>query len=88
MGLKPKELKALQCGALPLTEEYSYADRFLVPGKERVVFKNLSDLQEKIEYYDTHEDARLAIVEAGKKKISEELTNDKMWRKVIEHIGG
>ena len=87
MGLKPKEMKALLCGALPLTEEYLQADQFLIPGKERVTFKNMADLQEKINYYDTHEDERLAIVETGRRKFLYELTNDKMWEKAFKHFG-
>jgi hypothetical protein len=86
MGLKPKECKALLCGALPLTEEYPYADRFLIPEKERVTFKDFADLRDKINYYDTHEDERLAIVAAGRKKFMEELTNERMWRKAFQYF--
>ena len=86
MCLKHKDAKALLCGALPLTEEFEDADRFLIPGKERITFKNLSDLQNKINYFDNHEDERRAIVEAGKKKVLSELTNDKMWQRAFENF--
>ncbi len=87
LSLKDKEAKALLCGALPLTEDFLIADRFLVPGKERVTFKDFPDLADKIVYYDTHEEERKAIVEAGKKKVLSQLTNDIMWRRSFEAFG-
>jgi len=86
MGIKHKDAKALLCGALPLTEEYRPADQFLRPGKERITFSTAEDLREKIQYYDTHEDERLEIVAAGKKRVLEELTNDKMWAKIMAYV--
>lgn len=84
MNLKQKDAKALLCGALPLTEEFPEADQFLAPGIERVVFKDFGDLHEKIAYYNTHEDERRKIVEAGKRKVLAELTSDKTWEKAFK----
>jgi hypothetical protein len=87
MHTKNKEYKALLCGALPLTEELPIADKFLVPGKERATFRNLNELKDKINYYDTHEEERRAIVEAGKKKVIGELNVYRMWEKAFESFG-
>lgn len=87
MHTKNKEYKALLCGALPLTEHLPVADQFLVPGKERATFKDFKEMQDKINYYDAHEPERRAIVEAGKKKVIEELNVYEMWRKAFESFG-
>lgn len=86
MCIKPKDARALLCGALPLTEEYAPADRFLTPGVERVTFKDFDDLKNKIEYYSTHEEERLAIVAAGIARVMRDLTNEKMWRNVMNYL--
>lgn len=87
MHTKSKEYKALLCGALPLTEELAEADKFLIPGKERVTFSDLGDLQKKIDYYDKNESERKQIVEAGKKKVIEELNCYVMWRNAFKAFG-
>jgi spore maturation protein CgeB len=44
-------------------------------------------LQNKINYYDTHESERRTIVEAGQKKVLAEMTSDKTWIKAFKHFG-
>ena len=87
LGMKDKDAKALLCGALPLTEEFADADQFLVPGKERITFRDIKDLNDKIEYFDTHESERAEIVANGKKKVLAELTNERMWENAFKAFG-
>ena len=87
MHCKNKDGKALLCGALPITEEFAPADDYLLPSVERVVFRNLNQLRDIVEFYAGNEPARVEIVRAGQKKIRSQFTSEHLFIKAFKAFG-
>jgi hypothetical protein len=87
MAMKEKELKALLCGAMPITEKFDLADSYLPDGVGRVSFSNPGEIPEIVEHYCNNEEERRKIVEAGKRIVLSELTHEKAFQKCLTHYG-
>lgn len=56
------------------------------PGHDLVIYEDLEDLSNKIDYYLVHDDERNQIAENGYKKVCENFTYDKMLSIILEYI--
>lgn len=84
MGTKDKDLKAILCGALALTEPLDYADRFF-PMKP--LFHTIHDLGRQLQYFVDNDEHRIETVNACKQHIHEKLTWEKIWRDFLnDHL--
>ncbi|HKI60931.1 MAG TPA: glycosyltransferase [Mariprofundaceae bacterium] len=63
--IKARVFEVPGAGGLLATESADHLQEFYQPGKEIIVFKDINDLVEKIEYLLAHPDARDAIAQAG-----------------------
>lgn len=66
---------ALACGAFVISDKIPSADTLFE--KSIVTYESIDDLNEKLNYYLTHEDERFRIAEKGKKIVLEKHTFDK-----------
>lgn len=76
--------RTLGCGAICLTHEFPEMHRLgLEDNVNCVVFRDLNDLSNKIDYYLENEGARKRIADAGHKLATEQLTFDKMIENLL-----
>ncbi|MBO4900784.1 MAG: glycosyltransferase [Lachnospiraceae bacterium] len=64
-GLPQRIWDVLGCGGFLLTNAQAEIPEYLVPGTHLEVFESPEEACEKVRYYLTHEDERLAIARAG-----------------------
>lgn len=57
------------CGGLEITDDVECIRKYFKEGEEIVIAKNKDDWFEKIDYYIKNPEKRLAIIEAGRKKV-------------------
>lgn len=86
MNPKNKEFKALLCGAMPITEDYTEGNQNLEPGKEKVTFSSMNELRNAITYYLEHEDERLAIAEAGRARVIRDHSSTTYWDNLFRRL--
>lgn len=75
------------CGSLLVAERTSEHEQLFQDGKEAVFFSSDEELLERVQYYLTHEEERLAIAEAGmmRCKISG-YSNDATMRRLLKEV--
>lgn len=73
------------CGAFQLTNKVD--SNFLLPDKEIVLFKNTSDLREKIKYYLQNSKERLKIARVGFERVHKEHIYESHFKKLLSQIG-
>jgi spore maturation protein CgeB len=86
LQIKGKIFETSACKAFTLTEYYSEYSKFFKEGREMIMFKDMKDLLNKIEYYLKNEKERQAIAEAGYKKVIESYNFDIELGKIISEI--
>jgi len=81
----PRCFEASGCGSFVLTDNrrQGLGDAFVI-GKEIAVFENETDLEKKIEYYLSHEQARKKIARAGRARVNREHTYDRRVASLLE----
>jgi spore maturation protein CgeB len=79
-------LDFLAAGSLVITDGSPELDRYFVTGKEIIVFEDTRDLLEKIRYYLNHPDKADAIRKAGREKVINHFTWDRVWPKVLATV--
>ena len=77
--LKGKEVKALLCGCMPLTEEYPVLDIFLRPNIERATFQGINNINKTVQYFLERPVLREQIITSGKQKATDRWENSIMW---------
>lgn len=70
-GIPLRVLDIMACGGFVLTNWQPELEEYFVDDKELVMFHNLEECMEKMEYYLEHEEERRQIAEAGRKKVQE-----------------
>jgi len=80
--------EATACGALMITPYVPYLEELFDLGKEIVIYEDLYDLLDKINYYLKHEGERKKIAKAGQKRTLRDHTYDKRVDKIIEVLYG
>ncbi len=72
--IKGRIFEVAGCGGFLLTDAVKDIEQYYEPGKEIVVAKNFSAFIEKIRYYLSHENERVAIAKAGYERTMREHT--------------
>lgn len=67
-GVNQRTFEIAGCGGFQLVPEQKDLPNFFVPGKEIATYGDASDLATKIRYYLAHEEERVAIAEAGRRR--------------------
>lgn len=80
--IKGRDFEVPACGSLLLTQGSGQIEKYFIPGKEIVTYKDMDDAAEKIKYYLKHNDERERIRLAGQKRC----LSDHTWPKRFEEI--
>ena len=69
-------------------EKYDYVNihRFMKENEHVVFFHNKQDLIKKVEYYLHHEEERMEMIDAGKKRALETMTYDQLMERMMVFI--
>ncbi|PIW44357.1 MAG: hypothetical protein COW18_13160 [Zetaproteobacteria bacterium CG12_big_fil_rev_8_21_14_0_65_54_13] len=82
--IKARIFEVTGAGGLLATESAAHLDAFFVPGEEIVVFSDIDDLVEKIEYLLAHPDRRDAIAQAGYARTEAEHSYESRFEPLIK----
>lgn len=82
-GFKVGILDFLAAGCLVITEETPHLHVYFEVGKEVVAFTDYADMIVKIKYYLSHPDEAEQILKAGREKVINRYTWEKIWPKVL-----
>ena len=73
-GISQRVLDILACGGFCLTNYQPEIAEFFEDGKELVMYTDMEDLAQKIDWYLKHEEERAAIARAGYNKVKEQFS--------------
>jgi spore maturation protein CgeB len=79
-------LDFLAAGGLVVTDGSPELNRYFAAGKEIIVFEDTRDLLEKIRYYLEHPAEADVIRKAGREKVINHFTWDRVWPKVLSTV--
>jgi spore maturation protein CgeB len=85
-GVKVGILDFLSSGCLVATDHIPELERYFVVGKEIVAFHDPRDMLEKIKYYLEHPAEADGIRKAGRSRVIDHYTWDKVWPRVISTV--
>ena len=85
-GIKVGVFDFLSAGCLVVTDDIPELHEYFIAGKEIVTFKDTQDLLYKIRYYLDHPQEADEIRKAGREKVINNYTWDKVWPKVLASI--
>jgi spore maturation protein CgeB len=69
-GASDRTYKVLAAGGFYLTDDWDGREEFFVDGEHIVVYKDINDLNEKIDYYLRHPIEREKIARSGREKVA------------------
>lgn len=82
-GFKVGVLDFIAASCLVITEDTPQLHVYFEVGREVVAFTDCADMLAKIEYYLAHPDEAQQILRAGRQKVINSYTWDKVWPKVL-----
>ena len=85
-GIPLRIFDILAAGGFCLTNYQKEIEDYFEIGKEIEVYYNLSDLQNKVEFYLQNEDIREKIAENGQKRIENHYSYEKVFGRIIETV--
>lgn len=86
-GIPLRCMDIMSCGGFLLTNYQSDFLEHFVPGEDFVFFESKEDMLRKIDYYMTHEDERIAIAEAGQKKVNDNYNYQVIFKEIFDIAG-
>lgn len=86
-GIPLRVFDVLGCGGFLITNYQAELFELFEPGKDFVVYEDLTDLEEKTMYYLEHEEERKQIAVNGYQKICENYTYDVVLREILAIAG-
>ena len=85
--IKGRNFEIPGCGGFLLTSDADNLSEYYHEGSEIVIYKNFNDLVDKIRYYQTHEDERRTIAQAGYQRTLREHTYEKRFNDLFTRMG-
>jgi len=85
--IKARHFEIPACGGFVITSPADDLERYYVPDKEIVLYRNVPELVEKIRYYLAHDKEREAIAEAGYQRTLRDHTYEKRFSEIFRRIG-
>jgi spore maturation protein CgeB len=83
---KGRVFEATLCGALLLESENPETEKWLIPMRDYVPFKDEADLVDKVTYFLAHESERQRIANNGCSKATEKYTGETFWRTILSRL--
>ncbi len=85
--IKARHFEIPACGGFVITSTADDLDQYYIPGKEIVIYKDLDDFVQKINYYLKNEEERKSIARAGYERTIREHTYEKRFLAIFRQIG-
>ena len=85
-GVNLRTFEIAGCGGFQICEYRPEVEEFFTPNEEIIVFYNLKDLKEKIDYYLTHPEERQAIADRAYERAHREHTYEKRLKQMLKVI--
>lgn len=85
-GIPQRVFDILCCGGFCMTNYQSEIAEYFVDGQELVMYSDMEDLLNKIEYYLTHEEERRQIAQNGCRKVLREFELEKSIMTMMEVV--
>ena len=86
-NVTPRLFEVPASGALLITNNIPQVHTLYKAGEEVVVYDDISDLRERIKYYLSHEESRIAIARRGYKRAHLEHTYTQRLAKLLKIVG-
>ncbi len=83
-GMPLRVLDIMGCGGFLISNYQPELAEYFIPGEELVLYDSMADLEDKICYYLTHDDERIAIAKQGYEKVKEQFSYEKMLKRMFE----
>jgi spore maturation protein CgeB len=85
-GIPLRVFDVLGCGGFLITNYQAELCEYFEPGVDLVVYEDLADLEQKIDYYLAHEEERQQIAVNGYKRVCENYTYDIMLGNILAEV--
>jgi len=85
--IKGRNFEIPGCGGFLLTGDADNLTDYYQDGKEIIIYKNISDMVDKIKYYLIHQEEREAIARAGYERTLRDHTYEKRFNEIFKAIG-
>jgi spore maturation protein CgeB len=85
--IKGRNFEVPGCGGFLLTERVPHLERYFELGREVAVYDSTEDLVEQVGYWLSHEDERVAVAEAGYRRVTAEHTYDHRFDEIFRTVG-
>ncbi|OGM98970.1 MAG: hypothetical protein A2915_03340 [Candidatus Yanofskybacteria bacterium RIFCSPLOWO2_01_FULL_41_34] len=82
-GVNVKTFEIVAAGGFQISDWRKDVEDLFIPGKEIVIFRDLNDLQSKVDYYLKHENERQVIAKAGHERLLKDHTLKQRAMKII-----
>lgn len=85
-GIPLRAIDILGCGGFLLTNYQPELAEYLEPDRDYVSFESLNDMLQKADYYLSHEDERIQIMQNGYQKVRELFSYEAQVQKILNLI--
>jgi spore maturation protein CgeB len=85
-GIPLRVFDVLGCGGFLITNYQAELCEYFEPGVDLVVYEDLADLEQKVDYYLEHEEERKQIADNGYRRVCENYTYDIMLEKILTGV--
>ena len=83
-GIPLRCMEVMSCGGFLLTNYQPELSEYFTDGEELAMFSTPDEMMEKIGYYLSHEEERIAIAKRGQQKVRELFSLEKCFGKIFE----
>ena len=84
--VNPRTFEIMSCGGFQLVDRRSGLDGLFEEGEEIVIFNDLNDLRQKIDYYLKNPEEAYRISEKGRNRVNTDHTYEKRMEEMLEVI--
>ncbi len=85
-GMPLRVLDIMGSGGFLISNYQPELAEYFIPGEEVVLYDSMADLEDKVCYYLTHDDERIAIAQRGYEKVRQQFSYEKMLQVVIHKL--
>lgn len=83
-GMPLRVLDIMGSGGFLLSNYQPELAEYFIPGEEVVLYESMSDMENKVKYYLSHDEERIAIAQKGCRKVREQFSYENMVRKMLK----
>ena len=85
-GIPLRCMEIMCCGGFLLTNYQSELAQYFTDGEELAMFSSCEEMMEKIGFYLSHEEERIAIAKRGREKVGQLFSLEQSFETIMERI--